>query len=267
MIGIFTLLCTLALSLIITRVATVALQLTGLSREVARFQARSAFSGAGFTTNESEKVVSHPVRRQIIMILMLFGNLGIAAVVASTIFSFGSVDAEFGVVNTWMWRLAALSGGILVLWLAARSQYLDRSMSYVIEWALLKWTRIDVCDYVALLHLSEGFVVMELEVSPGDWIAERNLAESRLAREGVLVLGIHRKNGRYVGSPNGQTVVQEGDILSLYGPIDRLEELDLRKQGVDGDRAHNIAVSAQIQAQSDQDDAPQPGDSEEVTSS
>ena len=126
MTGIITLLCTLALSLFVTRVATVALQLTGLAREVARFQARSAFSGVGFTTFESEKVVSHPVRRRIIMVLMLFGNIGIAAVVASTIYSFGAVDTEGARFQDWALRLVVFVAGACLLWLGTQSRWLDR---------------------------------------------------------------------------------------------------------------------------------------------
>jgi hypothetical protein len=63
-------------SLLIARVATVALALTGLSREAARFQARSALSGTGFTTSEAEAVVNHPVRRRVVMSLMLLGAPG-----------------------------------------------------------------------------------------------------------------------------------------------------------------------------------------------
>ena len=88
MIAIVSLLFTLTLSILITRVAAIALMMTGLSREVAAFQARSAFTGVGLTTSETETVVNHPVRRRIIMSLMLFGNLGIAAVVATSILSF-----------------------------------------------------------------------------------------------------------------------------------------------------------------------------------
>jgi len=71
MAAIISLLIVVALSLLITRVATVALTLTGMSREAARFQARSAFSGVGFTTRESEQVMQHPVRRRIILLLIL----------------------------------------------------------------------------------------------------------------------------------------------------------------------------------------------------
>jgi hypothetical protein len=44
-------------SLLITRVATVIVTATGMSRQAARFQARAAFIGAGFTTSESAQVV------------------------------------------------------------------------------------------------------------------------------------------------------------------------------------------------------------------
>lgn len=52
------------LSLQLTRIATGVLIATGVPPTSTAFQARSAFSGAGFTTTESENVVNHPVRRQ-----------------------------------------------------------------------------------------------------------------------------------------------------------------------------------------------------------
>ena len=48
MFAVVTLLLVLVLSILITRVATVALTHTGLSRQTARFQARSALTGVGF---------------------------------------------------------------------------------------------------------------------------------------------------------------------------------------------------------------------------
>jgi len=88
MVALFSLLVLVTVSLLITHIATIALTLTGLSQEVVRFQARSAFTGVGFTTNESEKVVEHPVRRRIIMVLMLLGNVGVITVMSSLILTF-----------------------------------------------------------------------------------------------------------------------------------------------------------------------------------
>ncbi|WP_419193904.1 hypothetical protein [Novipirellula herctigrandis] len=42
-----------------------------MSKDLAQFQTLSAFTGAGFTTNESEDIVNHPLRRRIMMYLML----------------------------------------------------------------------------------------------------------------------------------------------------------------------------------------------------
>jgi hypothetical protein len=76
------------MSSLVTRMAAMALALTGMSGEAARFQARSAFTGVGFTTREAEEIVWHPVRRRIVMLLMLLGNLGVGAVVATLMLSF-----------------------------------------------------------------------------------------------------------------------------------------------------------------------------------
>lgn len=82
MIAAITLFLVVALSALITKVATIALMHTGLSTQSARFQARSAYTAAGFTTSESEKIMNHPVRRKIIFNLMLIGNAGIVTVMS-----------------------------------------------------------------------------------------------------------------------------------------------------------------------------------------
>src|SRR5680860_205662 len=83
MIAAITLFLVVSLSALITKIAAIALIHTGLSTDIARFQARSAYTGAGFTSNESEKIMNHPVRRKIIFTLMLVGNAGIVTVMSS----------------------------------------------------------------------------------------------------------------------------------------------------------------------------------------
>src|SRR4051794_22263849 len=70
---------------LILRTATEALVLTGLSRDIARFQVRSAFFGVGYTTAEAETIVNHPVRRKIVQMLLVAGAIGISGVVSSSI--------------------------------------------------------------------------------------------------------------------------------------------------------------------------------------
>ena len=112
MIGVASLLIVLVLALLITRVATVALRTTGLSHEAARFQARSAFSGVGFTTAESEDIVNHPARRRIVLGLMLLSSAGVVTTLGSLLLSFaGTSGYRQGAI-----RVAALVVGLLALW-------------------------------------------------------------------------------------------------------------------------------------------------------
>ena len=243
MISILSLLLVASLSLLVTRIATMALMLTGLSRESARFQARSAFTGVGFTTTESESVVSHPLRRQIVMWLMFLGNLGIATVVASTAIS---------IVNTtrserWWWNALVLVAGVASLVALSSSRWVEHRLNKLIAWGLRRWTNLDTADYVALLQLQSGYVVTEMVLEPEDWLAGRTLAEAALAQEGVLVLGIQRPDRDYIGTPQADDRIRAGDTLVLYGQIDRLGELDRRACGPDGELAHCDAVCQQEQ--------------------
>lgn len=226
-----------ALSLVITRVATVALTLTGLSREAARFQARSALTGVGYTTSESEKIVRHPVRRRIVMTLMLIGSAGIVSVIGSLMFGFAQADRP-GL------RVAVLLAGLVgLLWLG-KTRWFDRGLQRIIRRLLQRYTDLDVRDYAGLLHVHGRYAVSELHVESGDWLAGQTLAELALAQEGVLVLGVERYDGTYEGAPKGETLVHPGDVMVIYGPGERLEDLDRRPAGAVGERAHEDVIES-----------------------
>ena len=228
-------LITVAVSLLITRIGTTALVHTGLSREVARFQARSAFFGVGFTTTEAESVVNHPVRRRIVLWLVLLGNAGIVTVLASVVLS---ASSDKGITLP---RVALLAGGLALLGLLSRTRAVDR----IIDAALRRWTDLDVRDYADLLELSGDYSVAELKVEQGDWLAEEALRDLHLRDEGVVVLGITRANSTWLGAPDGDTVVHAGDTLVVYGRDDRVCELDMRRDDASGDAAHAAAVAEQ----------------------
>ena len=238
MLAIVSLLIVLMMSLLVTRVAAMALILTGMSQEAARFQARSAFTGVGFTTLEAEDVLTHPVRRRIVMLLMLLGNLGVGAVVATLILSV----TQTAQADLWWLRLLSLLVGLLVLSLAANSRHIERYLNLAIAWGLRRWSNLPVRDYVAILQLQGGYAVSELLVEPNDWLARKTLMELKLPQEGVLVLGIRRMEGSFLGTPTGDMDIHAGDTLILYGPVERIEELDQRRRGRKGDMAHREAI-------------------------
>ena len=243
MAGVFSLLIALFVSLVVNRIATMALMFTGLSRESAKFQARSAFSGVGYTTAEAENIVNHPLRRRIVMLLMLLGNIGIATVMVSLS---STVSAS---LRDQLFTFAILTAGLLGLWLLFSSRWVERRMNMVIAWCLKVFTDLDVRDYVSLLQLEDGFSVSELVVESRHWIADGVLKELRLSDEGILILGIRRSDGSYTGIPRANDVIHAGETLVIYGNIDKVRSLDLRKSGPAGDKQHAQAVREQHQAE------------------
>jgi hypothetical protein len=230
------LLVVILLALLVMRVATVVLTLTGLSSESARFQVRSALTGVGFTTSEAEHVVNHPVRRRVVMLLMLIGSAGVISVVTTLIISFAGVEGRGA-----LWRALLLAGGLAVLLVLARSSAFDRLLRRAISRALARYTDLEVRDYAALLHISGEYTVAELLVEEGDWVAGRRLDEIDLPSEGVRVLGVVRPDGEYLGAPAASTRVEPADTLVLYGRSEDVAELDRRKAGPVGDQEHSRA--------------------------
>jgi hypothetical protein len=222
MVGIVTLVVALFLSLVITRLATTALVLTGLSREAARFQAFSAFTGTGFTTGEAEGVVTHPVRRRIILLLMILHGAGLVTLVVSLLLTFMGTSTALG----WLTKLGWLVLACCIFGLVARSKLVDRELSLGINWALRRWTDLDARDYVSLLDLGGKYTVREMQVQEGDWLAGKTLKACRLPDAGVTVLGIYHGAHGYVGVPTGETQVCAQDVLVLYGHSDALAKLE-----------------------------------------
>ncbi|AZH25950.1 hypothetical protein [Haloplanus aerogenes] len=122
------LLVVLAFSVIIIRTGTIALTMTGLSTDIASFQAVSAFTGVGFTTQEAEDAISTPDRRRIVKVLILLGNVGIITGIVTLVLSFTGERGSDAVRFTYL-----VVGGSAIL-LFARSRWFDRLVTPIIVW-------------------------------------------------------------------------------------------------------------------------------------
>ena len=109
-----------------------------------------------------------------------------------------------------------------------------------------RWTDLDVHDYAALLHVGGEYVVTELLVEPDNWLAGRDLGSLSLREEGIIVLGIERVDGSYLGVPRADTSIDVDDVLVLYSRGESIAELDRRRRGRSGDAAHEAAIRQQV---------------------
>jgi len=217
-------------SLIAVRVGALALMMTGLGSDSASFQAYSAFFGVGFTTREAELVVNHPVRRRIIRDLILVGNLGLMSGAASVVASFVNAGQgwEMGLV------LVAVIVGALVFRQISRVGVLRRLVDAIIRRSLRQAGFVRALDYELLLRMRDGYCVSEVELMANSPYAGRTLRETRPADAGLIVLGIQRANGEYIGAPGPDDRLEAGDAIMIYGTEAAVHEA-VERQGGGGD--------------------------------
>ena len=203
------------------RCGSAALKMTGLSHDAANFQALSAFFGVGYTTSEAELVVNHPVRRRIVSILIIVGNLGLASGAATIIVSLVRSESP----NATAAHLALTVLTLAILWLSVRFRIAQRVIDRVIQKALRKTGLVSVLDYETLLHTGSGYCVSEVAIESGHTMIGKTLSELRLADRGILILAVHREDGEHVGAPGAMTELRPGDVVTVYGAEEAVREL------------------------------------------
>jgi hypothetical protein len=210
-------LITILSSMLIVRAAAIALVMTGMNYERAKFQALSAFSGTGFTTREAERVVNHPRRRRIVSGLMILGNAGIVTVIVTGSASFARAEGLQIGLNI---IVLVVGIGLLVL-LARRSGLAKRWESFVRN----RLSRLAVLDDDAtvdeLLHIAEGFGVIRIRVSENSPLHGKTFKAINDDLEHASVLGLERDH-IWMPTSMRDTTLLPGDDVVVYGKLSDL---------------------------------------------
>jgi hypothetical protein len=212
-------LLTIFVSFLVVRAAAIALMMTGLERNRAKFQALSAFSGTGFTTREAESVVNHPSRRRIITRLMIFGNAGIATVIVTSTSSF-MFTKEANILIT----AGALLVGLFVIYILVTKENLVEKWERYVERKLVKSPSFEEGSTEELLHFTDGYGMVKGIIPKRSSLVGKSLIEAKLTMKGILVLGIER-SGNWLPIPKPNETIEVDDRLVVYGSLDILHEL------------------------------------------
>lgn len=210
-------------SFLIVRAASIALMVTGLEKKKARFQALSAFTGTGFTTKESESIVNHPRRRQIIRYLMILGNAGIVTVIVTATSSMATSQGYQLPINVFI-----LIIGVFLIYKIATYRKFTRKWESFIERKLIKSPAFEEAATEDLLHFLEGYGLIKKIISARSPLIGSSLAEGHLRERGVMVLGIERGKS-WIPIPVANEIIQAGDHIIVYGPLNILRDL-LKKE-------------------------------------
>ena len=203
----------------VARVGGLALQLTGVESEVARFQALSALTGTGFTTTEAERVVRHRARRRIITVLIIVGNAGLITIIGTMIVSFAQVTGYAALFI----RLGILIAGILVLYrLIVASKVGNRVITWLLK-PLMKRALMSVPEVEEIFNVEKDWGVNLITVKGRSKNIGLSLADVT-AEEDMEILAIDRTESTLTQPRSGDKIL-EGDRLLVYASRKALKRL------------------------------------------
>ena len=178
---------------------------TGLTTDRARFQVISLLTGTGFTTRESELILSSRHRRQLARITMLFGYVFKSMKLSQVSHQFVGFLIPLGTAALIfvLMRVPKIRAWIDSFLLRLADRIFDRRESFN---AVLLVDNIgtESIARVKLRHIPEEYKGL-------------TLAETRLRAEtGIMVMLVER-NGEKPAAAHANTVFEEGDSLTVFG--------------------------------------------------
>lgn len=202
--------------LLVCRVGAIMLTMTGLDQPTAQFQALSALTGTGFTTRASEMIVSHEMRRRIVMVLMIIGNLGLVGGVVALINIFRSRGLEFNLL-----RAGALVVLLAFIFWVSGKRRLWRNVNEWLEYYIEKRPLFRKSTAEELLSFHDNYSIVEITVQELDANVGKSLRDSDFRARNILVLSIER-DGTMIPLPKPDEVIRTTDKLICYGDVESI---------------------------------------------
>ena len=201
---------------IISELFTMLFRFTGLPDEKARFQVTSLLTGCGFTTHESELLLSTKSRRRLARMTMLFGyvfNITIVSAFINVFFSFKISELAADLISSLIPLLV-----ILFIFVFMRVPSIRAWMDRVIEKLAGRIIHREIANTIWLMDYigQESIAQVTLNEVPEE-LQDKNLAESGLKTEhNILVMLVEPKGGK-AEPVSARTVFQNGDKLTVFG--------------------------------------------------
>jgi hypothetical protein len=200
---------------------SIALEATGMERSRARFQALSALTNSGFTTQEAENVVGHPRRRLIVGWMMFLGSVGIILflLLLLVIIVVGIKPAK--PTSPYLLILSALPAVALMVlyWLGV----VDKLATVIVNW--LKRTgyfKLELSNTEIMYHAGE-YSLARLTVGKAGKEVGSRIGDTNLAKGHIRILVLER-GGKVMLYPDAKEIVQAGDHLIYYGRTEEISE-------------------------------------------
>lgn len=220
-----------AIYLIMIEFFSVAFKLTGLATNKIRFQVASLFTGAGFTTQESELITNDTRRRKIAIVCMYTGHIFsvvIMGLIINVLISIGeslNADRPARTFTEWYFIVFYISLGVFLLVLILKIPPVNKRFQKILEKIAINTSKarretniITVLDYYG----RSAVVEVALNKLP-DFAKDTSLGNMALTKKYALILlSLKRGNRRVLISKD--TMLAKGDVIVAYGHINDIRD-------------------------------------------
>jgi hypothetical protein len=200
---------------VISELFAMLFRFTGLPDEKARFQVISLLTGCGFTTHESELLLTNKSRRRLARITMLFGYVFNITIVSMLINVFLSLKlSEFKNYFSILIPIIAASVIITFMRVPKVRAWGDR----LIERLAGRLAHRDNANSVLLLdYLGEDSIAQVTLVNVPEALKDKPLMKSGLKPEHNILVMLTERKGKKPQAANAHTVIRPGDKLTVFG--------------------------------------------------
>ena len=210
--------------ILMIQIFTVLFRITGLTQEKARFQVISLLTNSGFSTNESELIMTNRSRRKIAKVTMITGTIFNVLIVSLLINILFSIKLNDELYSLKLLGLAVL--GFIALIIIIRLPFFKNSVERIIEKVATKINDkkhheniITELDKYGMKSVVEVYISKLPNVIKG-----KNVEQAALrSRYNIIVLLIQR-NGRLLNVKR-DTIIQKGDRVVMFGKTAYIREL------------------------------------------
>lgn len=201
---------------IILELFTMMFRVAGLPDDKARFQVLSLLTGAGFTTRESEMLLSSKGRRKLAQATMLFGYVFNVTIVSAFVNVFLSLKlSQFD--NFFMGVLIPLGVAALIIVLM-RVRFIRKRIDRAFEKLAGRIMHQEGVNTILLMDYigKDSIAQVSLKEVPAE-LEGKTLAESGLKTKHNILVMLVERGGLKVEAANAGTIFAPGDKLTVFG--------------------------------------------------
>ena len=205
---------------VISDLFTMLFRFTGLPAEKARFQVISLITGCGFTTHESELLLTSRSRRRLARVTMLFGYVFNITIVSMLINVLVSIDLDKA-SNLFSVLIPILAAAVIILFM--RVPKVRAWGDHIIERLAGRVTRTNGVNTLFLLdYLGEDSIAQVTLVEVPEAFREKTLARINFRAEHDLMVMLIEKPGKKAVPAGAKTVMEAGDKLTVFGDYKKI---------------------------------------------